>query len=217
MAKDRSRSSRNGELGGASPGYVRVAITGGRGISRHHGNIAATPHHRADCKRLSGRGEARARRSTPTTTLRMAHRSVHSPESRFFCPDPVGQPTLASVGKRLATNRERSVSDWKSHYPLLRGRQRVPDGVRNRFNLAAAFGIPRTHITDTDEGTRHIGRIWRAPVQRPRVPNQNITDLQWYWLHPNMTGFHGLKRFLPRHAVCTGRNFDRAILRRDPD
>jgi hypothetical protein len=54
-------------------------------------------------------------------------------------------------------------------------------------------------------------------MQRPRVPNEDITDLQLYGLQSNFTGFSGSKRFLPRHTVGAWRNFDRAILQPDAD
>ena len=49
------------------------------------------------------------------------------------------------------------------------------------------------------------------------MPDQYVADLQRDWLHSNFSGFHGSKRFFPRHTVCAGRNFDRAVLRRYPD
>jgi len=49
------------------------------------------------------------------------------------------------------------------------------------------------------------------------MANQHVTDLQRDCLHSNLTGFRRSKRLLPRHTVCAGRNFDRAILQRYPD
>jgi hypothetical protein len=49
------------------------------------------------------------------------------------------------------------------------------------------------------------------------MANEYVTDLQGDWLHSNFSAFHRSQRFLPRHTVCTGRDFDGAILQRYPD
>jgi hypothetical protein len=55
----------------------------------------------------------------------------------------------------------------------------------------------------------------RAPMQRPRMTNQNVADLQWDRLQANLTGLDRVKRVSPRHSMRARRHFDGAMLRRD--
>src|SRR5581483_11321816 len=52
---------------------------------------------------------------------------------------------------------------------------------------------------------------------RPGMTNQDVTDLQRDGLHTNLAGLDRPKRVHPCHAMGAWRNFDRAVLTRDPD
>jgi len=49
-------------------------------------------------------------------------------------------------------------------------------------------------------------------MQRPRVANQNIADLQRYGLHGNLADRKGAQGTGPGHSMRAGRDFDRAVL-----
>ena len=65
------------------------------------------------------------------------------------------------------------------------------------FHVAAGVGVPAADVADRGKCTRRVRRIGRAPMQRPWMANQDVTDLQRDDPHANLAGLDRPKRVQP--------------------